>query len=58
MCRLGFLKTLLTNMIREERFTAGALANYASVGYIAGVLRRMKELSDAGDFERGIYAKY
>ncbi|ARF12981.1 DUF6508 domain-containing protein [Sporosarcina ureae] len=37
------LKALLTRMVREERFAAGALAQYASNGMVADVLCRLKE---------------
>ncbi|WP_369802880.1 DUF6508 domain-containing protein [Sporosarcina sp. P20a] len=37
------LKALLTRMVREERFAAGALAQYARNGMVADVLCRLKE---------------
>lgn len=40
---IEILKAIMTRMVREERFAAGALAHYASNGMIAGVLRKLKE---------------
>ncbi|GKV70482.1 hypothetical protein NCCP2716_29800 [Sporosarcina sp. NCCP-2716] len=37
------LRAMLTQMVREERFSSGALARYANDGVIAEVLRRLSE---------------
>lgn len=48
---LDLLKAMMTQMIREERFSSGAIASYIVEGYFEKTLKRLGELCGFDDID-------